>query len=345
MLRWISAIYSLVLNLYPPAFRQELGAEMQAVFTQLVVDAELHGRVRFLSVCWRELRDLPGSLIEAHHQHSKGGTLMKTPDYSRWFGDPALPPDQSEPSPWRQVWLGAAFFILLLTAFTSYGWSPYLPFEISTAIKIGNVFTMVSMFIFLGMAILGGVKKFPDWSLPYVGFVIAMLCVIVLILTNPNQVEIWMGVVFFFSPVAVIILARWIKPISSLWQAIWEDPTRLGWLYTGVISLALLIVLDDQNGEYLYKTITFLWFIPAAILYLRSRRVWVRMLVPALFFLLTWMEAIPFTYGIFDQPFYVSWRQGVGTMVRVGLLILLWLFVPALWILLRRVKWITPAEV
>lgn len=345
VLRLTVRLYQAMLRLYPLAFRQELGMEMQDVFARAAADARRKGLLSLVSLFWRELRDLPANLVEVSSNQSQGGIPMKIPNYSRWFGEKSLTPDKVAPRPWGEIWLGVAFFILVLSSFTSYYWSQFLPFEKTLAIKIGNIFTLVGLLILLGFVILGGIKKFPDWSLPYVGFVIALLAMIILILTNPNRVELWMAVVFFISPMFLLILAKWLRPIHSLWKKIWEDPTRLGWLYTGVISLALLIVLDDQKGEYLYKTITFLWFIPAAIFYLRSRRLWLRIFVPPLLFLITWMEAIPMTYGIFNQPFAESWDHGVGMMVRIGMLILLWLLVPGIWILLRRVKWITPTEV
>ena len=93
LVQWITRLYAGMLRLYPPAFRQELGAEMQTVFNQVAVDAERSGWLSLLFVCWRELRDLPGNLAEAHRGHPQGGFFMKTPDYSRWFGDPQSPPE------------------------------------------------------------------------------------------------------------------------------------------------------------------------------------------------------------------------------------------------------------
>jgi hypothetical protein len=76
-LRWITSFYASLLRLYPPAFVQEMGDEMKVVFAQMTTEAQQHGGWSLFSVCWREVRDLPGSLAEAHRNYPQGGFAMK----------------------------------------------------------------------------------------------------------------------------------------------------------------------------------------------------------------------------------------------------------------------------
>ena len=237
--RWMSRLYASLLRLYPPAFRQELGAEMQAVFYQVAVDAERSGWLSLLFVCWRELRDLPGNLAEAHRSHPQGGFYMKPLDYSRWFGDPQSPPDESEPRPWREVSLGASFFVLFILLIISNIWSRYDYLPSINQQAFGSIILIICLGLLLGFLVLGVVRKFPDWSLPYVGFTVSMLSAITLLTINDSQPTLLIAILFFISPAIAILISRWIKPLRPLWQKIWLDPTRLGLVYHGIDGLCL----------------------------------------------------------------------------------------------------------
>lgn len=69
--------YAAILHLYPLAFRQELGAEMQDVFGQVIAEASQGGWGAIILVFWRELRDLPGNLAAAQRSHPQGEFKMK----------------------------------------------------------------------------------------------------------------------------------------------------------------------------------------------------------------------------------------------------------------------------
>ncbi len=57
-------LYTLSLNLYPANFRAHFGDEMQDVFTQAMIERTNDGKA--LINFWRELKDLPGSLLRQH---------------------------------------------------------------------------------------------------------------------------------------------------------------------------------------------------------------------------------------------------------------------------------------
>ena len=213
-LHWITCAYKSLLRLYPPAFRQELGGEMQTVFEQVATDAERSGWLSLFFVCWRELRDLPVSLVEAHRSHPHGGFHMKTMDYSHWFGDPQSPPDTMAPRPWREIFLGVVFFILFILALAS----DIFYMNNENHQFIANIISLVMLGLFLLFLVWGAIRKFPDWSLPYTGLIVSLLVTYVLLLVNPNQLTLIMGVVFFLTPALIVLISRWIKPLRPLWN-------------------------------------------------------------------------------------------------------------------------------
>ncbi len=82
MSRWISFVlrfYNNLLRLYPRGFRDEFADEMRVVFTQALTDAMERGGMAWLSVCWREVRDLPATLWrESAFDHEKAGMNENT---------------------------------------------------------------------------------------------------------------------------------------------------------------------------------------------------------------------------------------------------------------------------
>jgi len=341
---WVTRLYASLLRLYPPAYRQELGAEMETVFHQVAVDAERSGWLSLLFVCWRELRDLPGSLAEAHRSHPHGGFSMKTPNYTRWFGDPQSPPNEVEPRPWREVFLGVSFFILFILLLISDIWSRYDYLPSINQKAFGTTILIISLVLLLGFLVLGVVRKFPDWSLSYVGFAISMLSAMALLTINNSQPTLLIAILFFLSPVIAILISRWIKPLRPLWQKIWLDPTRLGLVTMGLMAFAYMLILDDTPYEEFVVSACIILVIPFVVLYLRSHRLWQRVVIPPIGFLVAWIYCICFSVDLFHQPLSVSWYHGLDLLVRIGLLILAWFLAPGLWILLRRVKWITTVE-
>lgn len=335
-------VYGLLLRLYPPEFRSELGSEMQSVFTQLVGEAA--SGVDFWRLCWQELRDLPRGIIEAHRlRNRQGGIAMKPFDSRRWFGDPQTPSDEMKPRPWREVWLSCGFFLIFLLIFT-YTWGNILPIDPAYQILTGNIIAGVLLAILVGLMVYGGIRRFQDWSLPYLGFFGGLVAMFLLLAVRNNQPTLWMAIVFFLMPVVVVILGKWIKPLRPIWLNLWEDPTRLGILYLGLMSLAFIFVVDDLEHENLYKSLLVLWLMVCAVLFLRANRLWQRVVIPPAAFLVGWLASIPMGLGIFNQPLLKSWEEGLGLSVRIGLLIFAWFLLPGIWILLRRTNWISTAE-
>lgn len=60
---WLCAIYTWLLQLYPRRYRALFADEMQAVFAQALAEAAAQGGFAVLSLCRREVRDLPHLLL------------------------------------------------------------------------------------------------------------------------------------------------------------------------------------------------------------------------------------------------------------------------------------------
>jgi len=73
-------IYARFIRLYPRHFRDEFGEEMMAVFSEAVTEAAEGGIIPLATVCLRELRDLPLSLVRQHLLDRKGKESLAVPD-------------------------------------------------------------------------------------------------------------------------------------------------------------------------------------------------------------------------------------------------------------------------
>ncbi|MCB0121209.1 MAG: hypothetical protein KDE58_03135, partial [Caldilineaceae bacterium] len=63
---WLFTVYAYLLRLYPNAYKTAFSAEMQAVFAEALTAATAAGWLAQLTLCWRELRDLPRLLLQEH---------------------------------------------------------------------------------------------------------------------------------------------------------------------------------------------------------------------------------------------------------------------------------------
>lgn len=65
-LQWMTALYGVLIRLYPGEFKREFADELHSVFTALAQDAASAGPLALVVFCLRELRDFPINLFHAH---------------------------------------------------------------------------------------------------------------------------------------------------------------------------------------------------------------------------------------------------------------------------------------
>lgn len=89
---WLATeLYSAMIRLYPISFRQEFGAEMVAVFSESIVEAEGENKRHLFATILREIRDLPFTLLREHWRNFSNSepnlmTIIRKPT---WFFYPA----------------------------------------------------------------------------------------------------------------------------------------------------------------------------------------------------------------------------------------------------------------
>ena len=73
---WLTRVYLAFLALFPAAYREDYGDELAYAIRSAVADATAEGGQALARLAWRELRDLPPSLLRA--PGAMGGTCYET---------------------------------------------------------------------------------------------------------------------------------------------------------------------------------------------------------------------------------------------------------------------------
>lgn len=67
----LTKIYSLILHLYPSAYRKTFQEEMLLDFNDMLADASKKGTLSLTAFCLREARDIPLSLVSIHFEENR----------------------------------------------------------------------------------------------------------------------------------------------------------------------------------------------------------------------------------------------------------------------------------
>jgi hypothetical protein len=313
-------LYGRLLYLYPRRFRVDFGAEMQSVFAQAVAD-ECGYKLLFLFL--RELRDLPGSLLDAYAaQWSRGGSMFTQ--------DKHVPPSTR--------WQALA------------GALPFLAFGIASILgKVGRGYDirglnaeMAVYFMALIGLLIGWIRGFPLWSYGYLGWSL-------LIAGFNTNVRIY-GVDWGYrvwAPLALVVAlallwTRSLVPIKRFFLGIWNDWTRLTFVMYA-LSVFVALAYDENHHPFLILLMAASTLIVAsgAWVFLRSSRVIGRVLSILVGFIAA-MVLVGISYLTWDWRAYYGlppsdyWLDSLG-VAPVGVLFwLLILFWPALIVLARR---------
>lgn len=316
----INRLYAALLRLYPHQFQDKFGEELQAVFEETITS---QGKVTRLSFFLREIRDFPGSLLDAYlNNWLRGGKLSMQDEYI-------------SPSTRWQALLGIL---------------PFLAFGISSLIgKVEhhylfnpNVAEMAVYGLALVGLLIGWIRDFPLWSYSYLGWSL------VLAWSNTNisiygvrwdyQVWIPLGI----TVLAALIRTRSTQPLKKLFKDVWLDWTRLTF---GLFAFGAFVslIFDENHNPYLLLWIALTTIIIATgvWLFLRSSNLIGRVLsivvsfiasmVPGAISYLTWDWRA--YYGLPKSDY---WYDNLGVSPILVLSWLLLLFSPALIVLIQR---------
>lgn len=277
--RLIMRVYRVLLVFYPSEFQAEFGEEMVRVFGKATDDAKTVGRLCLIRFLGREIRDWPGAIWQAHLEARKGSPMMENELSS------------SVRLTRNEIITAMALFVL-----------PTVPailkflFGYQTVINfIGDGLT-IGLLVFVAVVlVLGVLKGFPRWSVPFLGIAVTALVMLELswriwgLIYQPVQSAIGyytktlqvrvlystlMSGFFWFTAfivaiALVMLLAIWPRT-RRLAQTIRQDWTLLSFmLYSGVV-FALELVFEEYRYDELWKIACWTSLALGAWIYLKS---------------------------------------------------------------------------
>lgn len=289
--RLLTRFHIFFIRLYPRQFREEFGEEMTAVFTVAVQEAGRRGMRWALMVWLRELRDYPSSLLREQRRNRRKHPL------SSQSPAPAFSGDEGGPGQWSPVtrWESAATIL----PFVLFGLLYTLDALDYAAGRRGfSLYWHLSFYLILLIGLgLGWVKRFPRWSLGYLGTSLLFSWWLAGLSTTgftifgytlgTNERWGWRGwISLLLVAFIATLLSRSLYPLVGLAKDIWRDWSRLSFIFYGALTwLALGMTYD---GKSFYNQIAFLpmnifvgalFYVMGAWFFLRVRLPWQRALV------------------------------------------------------------------
>ena len=271
-------LYSLLLRLFPKAYREEYEEELQAVFNLSLEDAGKIGGLEAAKVALREFLGLPRAILFEHLREMRKPNMKK--GFDSYF-------DFTNGS-WNE------FLTALFPFFLAGGVMPllsYLGRERIISGMDGAAIVLPLLGVFIILLMIGAKKGLPRWSLPYLGFLMSMLSLyifsaifgtpIYLLFRNFRDQSIlvidilWDGI-FWYGLLFAIILLVVLSRVSSTFQQFKNDWTLSCFVLYGGVPFALWITFDEYIGDEPYTILAFLVLAVGAWLYLRSSNEWTR---------------------------------------------------------------------
>lgn len=250
--------YTQSMRLYPQDFRSTFGAEMESIFRQALSEQN-HDR-KIVIIFLRELRDLPGSIWREHLRSIKGGSMSQ--NILAW-----------RPLKTRELVVGMALFVLPVL-----GDLVKLVFGYSIGNQVGSALLIATLsFVFL-ILIIGFLKGFPRWTVPYLGTVVIGLVMLQFVfplwglvatdvklmikyytktLAARIQYSVLLGSFFWLVPflalILLILLLMAIPRTRKLAKRIHKDWTLLSFMIYSAIVFDLELVFEEYAYDEAWK--------------------------------------------------------------------------------------------
>jgi len=238
--RFIIAVYSRSLVLYPRRFRNEFADEMQVVFRDSLTDAIHEGVLSFLFICLKEFGGLPIHVLrELWHEIERKEMIMVRNEKTN---------SQSKTMRWDAL-IGTLPFVLfgiakMLSETTRYHFNAYSYLAFYVAVLLG--------------LLIGMIKGFPRWTYSYVGWSLVFAWWWTNMGTPGLKLfgtrihhwgwQIWYPLVI---TIAIAILStRSFRSIRQMVSGIWQDWTLLSLAIYAFVAFASLIY-DENHHPYL----------------------------------------------------------------------------------------------
>ena len=276
--QFITGIHSILMRLYPPGFRTIFENEMQAVFSQTLREASEDGAISIGLVILRELRDLPSAAVNEHLLERQSGGIQTS--------KPAA--QAAEPLTQMELLLALAVF-LVPAGFILYNSAP--------SPLVNKLVPPILLALLLVGSLVGMIKRFPRWSLPYYGLVLSAIVFLFLFQGEAQRMSALLSSRFAFHPIdelsqlflvifwdgmvwlsllaliaiSILLLSRVPKFVPHI-QRMLDDWTRLSYLLYGCSMLALVLTFDAYNYDTHIALAAMFCLAAGAWFYLRSDR-------------------------------------------------------------------------
>lgn len=274
LLKLVTRAYSALVRLYPASFRRAYGEEMQAVFAECADHAAREGTLDLGVVVARELLGLPGAALRTHVEAHRA---------REWFSSPTA----GESLSLRESLVALAVFIIP---------AGLIALNVAPSALVGRVVPPAMLALLLLGTLAGVVRRFPRWSIPYFGLVLAAVVFLFLfqweaerlalrlasrVVIQPREalgrlllVTFWEGVVWLSLlalVVLVLYLARSLPVLRALARRLQQDWTQVSYLLYSGSMLALVLAFDGYRNGAPYAVLSLACLAAGAWGYLRSR--------------------------------------------------------------------------
>jgi hypothetical protein len=276
---WLTRVYLAFLALLPAAYREEYGDELAYAIRSAVADARAKGRLALARLAWRELRDLPPSILRAH--------LAQWEEHAMRLQAGLYLPD----GPIRSYQLAALFVPFMIPLLMAL---PALMGVVSLPIYTGVGWVMIGLVIVTAAA--GLVRRFPVWSLPTLGFLLFVVWTPLKLLAQaailtllgrggkywpdalPDRLALSAGLDVAFLAIGVLIALLLLLISRPLWDRARRDWTLLSLLLYG-LAIPYVFLNDPYRGLGPYEVVsTLLLAAGAAVFVFLGPRRWQRLL-------------------------------------------------------------------
>ena len=222
-------LYTVLLRLYPRQFRAEFGNEIQVVFEEAFSAQQDWASIALLLL--RELRELPGSLLNAYLFNWLGGGNMSTIN------------EHIKPSTRRQALLG-------MLPFLAYGLAGMLS-EADNLFVSRTYYAFIAFYLLaLGGSLFGWVRGFPLWSYGYFGWSLVFAWWWTNIRTYGFDWGYLIWIPFGIMILIALVRTRSFKPLKKFFGDIWQDWSRL-MLAMFALETWVMIIFDENHHPYL----------------------------------------------------------------------------------------------
>lgn len=271
--QFLCRVYGLLLTFYPRRYKEEYGDELQAVFEMSLDEAATKGRFEVEKLVLRELISLPKAIIYEHLRERRKAKM--TGSFSSHFD--FAPGSRSEA-------LAALAPFLLFGAFpTLLGY-----FRVMDFVPLWlNVLSVIVFWLFgLGLIVIGFIKRFPRWFMPYIGIPMPIISLLLfnilmekwqgvwwyrlpwLLSDLLQQGLLWMGLVLL---VILLLVATRIFPKSRpFYQRLRKDWTLLSFIIYGTMPFVLLIIYNEYKNVEPFMFLSLIILAAGGWLYLQS---------------------------------------------------------------------------